>query len=328
MLNYTNRPLIGCSAKLEEVRDEINRIAPTSAPVLIRGESGTGKDLVALEIHLRSERADGPFIKVNCGALPDDLIESELFGCEKSAFTGAAFRKGKFEQADKGTIFLDEIAELSMRAQAKLLQVTETPTIDRLGGQRPIPVDFRLIVATNKNLEDMIRNGGFRSDLYYRLNMDLIRTPPLRERLDDIPLLVDYYIALYVTEARRLVTGAAQQVIDLFQQYSWPGNIRELQSVVRKTVFKGKNEVIRLEDLPFDFGQKTAAPPVTLGNYQERMQEHSRQLVSAALQQCDGDVTQAANLLGLSRSRLYDLIKRHGLNGNSGHNGKQPGWIE
>ena len=155
-----------------------------------------------------------------------------------------------------------------MRAQAKLLQVTETPAVDRLGGQHSIPVDFRLIVATNQNLEDMIRDGKFRSDLYYRLNMDMIRTPPLRERLDDIPLLVDYFIGCYVADARRLVTGAAPQVIDLLQQYSWPGNIRELQNVIRKAVFKGKNEVIRLEDLPFEFGQKTAAPPITLGNYQ------------------------------------------------------------
>jgi transcriptional regulator with PAS, ATPase and Fis domain len=328
MLNYPARPLIGCSAKVEEMRDEIARTAPTNATVMVRGEPGTGKDLVAQEIHLKSDRSNGAFVKVNCGALPEDLVESELFGCERGAFTGAVFRKGKFELANKGTIFLDEIGELSMRAQAKLLQVTETPAVDRLGGQHSIPVDFRLIVATNQNLEDMIRDGKFRSDLYYRLNMDMIRTPPLRERLDDIPLLVDYFIGCYVADARRLVTGAAPQVIDLLQQYSWPGNIRELQNVIRKAVFKGKNEVIRLEDLPFDFGQRTAAPPITLGNYQERMQEHSCKLVSAALKHCQGDRTQAAKLLGLSRSRFYDLVKLHGLDGKPGNNGQEPGWFE
>jgi len=248
MMNHHNPPMIGCSTPMEKLRGEIDQVAGMDLTVMIRGERGTGKDVVAREIHLKSKRAaGGPFIRVNCGALPEELVETELFGCSKGAYTGAEDRPGKFELAHGGTIFLDEVGELSRKAQPKLLHVTETLTVDRIGGRTPIPVDFRLIVATNRNLEEMVRQGTFRDDLYDRLNMFSIWVPPLRARLEDIPLLVDYFISDCVGQAKRLVTAAPQQVLDLFQQYSRPGNIRELRNVV-------KRQYGSLKDVPYCSG--------------------------------------------------------------------------
>ena len=320
-------PLIGCSATAEELRDEVQKVARTNLTVMIRGERGTGKDLVAGEIHLKSNRA-GSFIRVNCAGLPEELVETELFGCEKGAYTGAEARRGKFEQAHGGTIFLDEVGELSAKAQPKLLHVTETLAVDRVGGQRSIPVDFRLIVATNRNLEEMVRQGKFREDLYDRLNMDIIRVPALRERMEDIPLLAEYFRDRYANEAKRVVTHGSQQVLDLFQQYLWPGNVRELQNTIRRAVYRGRTEAIRVEDLPFDFAQRTAAPRVKLGNYHEMMQKHSRELIVGALTHCDGDRARAASLLGLSRSQLYRLVKMHNLDDDMSDNRSQEsGWM-
>src|SRR5712691_5015397 len=201
MANPQTRPLIGWGEKMQGTRVEIETMAPTNMNVMIRGERGTGKELVAQEIHLKSNRATGPFISVNCASLPETLIETELFGCEKGAFTGSEFRKGRFEQAHGGTLLLDEIGEFSMAVQPKLLRVLQEREVDRVGGKTPIPVDFRLIVSTNRNLEEMTRTGKFREDLYDRLNMDSIRVPPLRERLDDIPGLCEYFIGVYVPQA-------------------------------------------------------------------------------------------------------------------------------
>jgi transcriptional regulator with PAS, ATPase and Fis domain len=302
------------------LRDEIAKIAPTRLTVMIRGERGTGKELVAQEIHLRSDRASGPFISVNCAGLQDSLIESELFGCEKGAFTGAVFRKGKFELAHGGTLFLDEVAELSMIAQPKLLRVLSTREVDRVGGRQPIPSDFRLVVATNQNLEEMADHGKFRQDLYDRLNMDCIRVPPLRERPEDISTLADYFIGHYISQARRPVSGVSEQVLDMFRTYWWPGNVRELESIIHRAVFVGRTELIRAEDLSNDFVEKRAAGPVKVGNYHELMQKHSRQLVINALAQCGDSRLKAAALLGLSRSNFYSLLEQHGLNGKK--NGK------
>jgi transcriptional regulator with PAS, ATPase and Fis domain len=318
MMNHHIRPLIGWSDAMQDLRAHILRMAPTDMTLMIRGERGTGKELVAGELHLKSNRATGPFIRLNCAGLPETLVESELFGCEKGAFTGAEFRKGRFEQADGGTLMLDEVGDLSITAQPKLLRVLETREVDRVGGRRPIPVDFRLIVATNRNLEEMARTAKFREDLYDRLNMDIIHTPPLRDRLDDIPVLAEYFIGEYVPKARRQVTGVSQPVLDLLQKYWWPGNIRELENVIRRAVFTGQTELIRLEDLPFDFAAKSAAAPVTVGNYHERMQEFSRQLVQSALMHCRGNRRKAAMLLGLSKAQLYKLAKMRGLDGEPG----------
>ena len=215
------------------------------------------------------------------------------------------------------------------KAQPKLLHVTETLTVDRIGGRTPIPVDFRLIVATNRNLEEMVRQGTFRDDLYDRLNMFSIWVPPLRARLEDIPLLVDYFISDCVGQAKRLVTGAAQQVLDLFQQYSWPGNIRELRNVVKRGVFTGKTEWIRQEDLPFDFAQRLATPLSKLADHEEQLRELSHQLFVAALKQCHGNRSRAAVLLGLTRNKFYRLLKLHGLDGESSRNGPgESDWIQ
>jgi len=311
------------------LRGEVEQIACTDLTVMIRGEKGTGKDVVAREIYRRSNRAAGPFVRVNCASVPDELAESELFGCEKGAFTGAESRPGKFEQANGGTIFLDEVGELSMKIQPKLLHVTETLAVDRIGGRKPIPVDFRLIVATNRNLEEMVRQGKFRDDLYDRLNVVSIGVPPLRARMEDIPLLVDYFISDCAGEARRMVTGAAPQVLDLFQQYSWPGNIRELRNIVKRCVFTGRTESIRQEDLSFDFAQRLASPPVNLGNHDEQLRELSRQLVAGALKRCHDNKSKAADLLGVTRNKFYRLLKLHGLDGESPDNGNgESDWIE
>ncbi len=306
---------------------EIDSTAQTDLTVIIQGERGTGKELVAREIHLKSSRAAGPFIRVNCASLPETLVETELFGCERGAFTGAEFRKGRFEQAHGGTLLLDEIGELSLSAQPKLLRVLETREVDRVGGQRPVPADFRLIVSTNRDLKEMVRTGKFREDLYDRLNMDSIRTPPLRERLDDVPVLADYFVGFYVSDARRLVGGVSQQVLELFQTYSWPGNVRELDNVIRRGVFKGRSNEIRMADLPFGFAQSIAAAPVKLGNYHQMMQEnsrhYSRQLLLAALTRCNGSRPKAASLLQLSRAQFYKLAKTPGLDGEPADNGLQ-----
>jgi two-component system, NtrC family, response regulator AtoC len=328
MMNY-HGPLIGCSAKAEELRDEVRKVACTNLTVMILGERGTGKDLVASEIHLKSNRT-GSFVRVNCAGLPEELVETELFGCEKGAYTGALqARQGKFEQAHCGTIFLDEVGELSLKTQPKLLHVTETRAIDRVGGQRSIPVDFRLLVATKRNIEEMTRQGEFREDLYDRLNMDIIRVPSLRERMDDVPLLADYFRDRYANEAQRQVTAISQQVVDLFQQHLWPGNIRELQNTIRRGVYKSRTDTIRVDDLPFDFAKKIAEPAVMLGNYHDLMHAHSRRIIVGALTHCDGDKARALKILGLSRSQLYRLLKIHGLDEPSSGNGKGvTNWIQ
>ncbi len=328
MANPQTRPLIGWGEKMQGTRVEIETMAPTNMNVMIRGERGTGKELVAQEIHLKSNRATGPFISVNCAALPETLIETELFGCEKGAYTGAVRRRGRFELAHGGTLFLDEIGELSMMAQSKLLRVLETRKVDRVGSERPVPVDFRLLAATNQNLEEMIGTQRFRADLYDRLNMDTIRIPALRDRLEDIPVLAQYFIGVYVPEAGRPVRGVSPQVLDRFQTYDWPGNIRQLENVIRRAVFRAGSEMIRLEDLPFDFGKEPAAAPVKLGDYHQLMKEYSRQVVVEALKQCGGNRPKAAKLLRLSRAQFYRLAKMHGLDSESDPGSKESDWIQ
>ena len=330
-MSHHSPPIIGCSMPAEKMRDQIDRVARTDLAVMIRGERGTGKDVVAAEIHRKSNRAAGPFVRVNSSALPEELVESELFGCAKGAFTGAVERPGKFELANGGTIFLDEVAELSRTAQPKLLHVTETLHVDRIGGRTPIPVDFRLIVATNRNLEEMVQRGTFRDDLYDRLNTFSIWVPPLRERLVDLPLLVDYFIHNCASEANRMVQGVAPEVMDLFLRYTWPGNVRELRGIVRRGVFTGKSEWIGEEDLPSDFAQRMASPAVNLGSHDEQVKALSLRLIVSALEKFNGNKSQAMAYLGLTRPRFYRLLKLHGLyNGalTSSKNGHgEPEWI-
>jgi transcriptional regulator with PAS, ATPase and Fis domain len=248
-------------------------------------------------------------------------VETELFGCERGAYTDAVFRQGRFELAHLGTLFLDEIAELASKAQAKLLRALQEKEVDRVGGNRPVPADVRLIVATNRDLEEMMRTEQFRADLYDRLNMETIRVPPLRERLDDIEVLAEYFIGVVVPDARRMVTGLSQPVLDLFHTYLWPGNIRELENVIRRAVFRGRTQLIRLEDLPFDFAQKTASTTVVPGNYDKGMEEHSRRLIQAALAHCQGNRAKAIRLLGLQKSRFYRIVEMHGIDLDSANGG-------
>jgi transcriptional regulator with PAS, ATPase and Fis domain len=320
MANHHQRPLIGWSAAMQDLRTEIDKTAPMDFSVMIQGERGTGKEIVAQLMHLKSGRANGPFIRVNSASFPDTLIDTELFGCERGAFTGAEFRKGKFELAEGGTLLLDEIGEISMTAQPKLLRVLQEREVDRIGGKHPIPVNFRLITSTNKNLKAMARNGQFREDLLDRLNQDSIRIPPLRERREDIPTLCEYFIGEFVPKARRLVTGIASQVLDLFQTYSWPGNVRELENIIRIAVFKGRSEEIRMDDLPFEFAEQIATARLPLGNHDELIQEYSRRLCIAALKHCRGNKTKAMKLLGVERTRFYRMLEKHGLLNKSSNN--------
>ncbi len=310
--------LIGDSGLMNEVRELIRKAAPTDMTVLIHGESGTGKELVAEAIHRLSRRAKGPFVTMNCASLPESLIETELFGYKKGAFTGAGTdHAGKFELADGGTLFLDEIGELSLAAQAKLLRVLEKREIDRIGGGSPVSVDFRLIAATNRDLDQMAALGKFRPDLYYRLEVCTIRTPALRERPEDIVTLTYHFVFKSARRAGRVVCNISHDVMNLFIKYSWPGNVRQLQNVIQRVVFLGEGDRLELADVPMDFFQKTLLDSVKMGNYHKQMDNASRELVVQALKFTQGNAKKAAAVLGLNRKSLYRIAKRHGL-GNLG----------
>ncbi|MGH7354764.1 MAG: sigma-54-dependent transcriptional regulator, partial [Candidatus Rokuibacteriota bacterium] len=243
--------IVGTSAVVEELRQQIAVAAPTTGRVLIHGESGSGKELVARAIHARSTRAEGPFVEVNCAAVPEDLIESELFGHERGAFTGAvARRRGKFELAHGGTLFLDEIGDMSLKTQAKVLRVLEEQAFERVGGKETIRVDVRVITASNQNLQDQIAGGRFREDLFYRLNVIPIEVPPLRRRKEDIPALVEHFIALFSAENGRRPKTIAAEALAYFLTYDWPGNVRELRNMVERLVIMAPRDVIGPEDLP------------------------------------------------------------------------------
>jgi len=310
----SGRSLIGHSEAMEYLRKSIRKAAATDMTVLIQGETGTGKELVARAIHRESRRAGCPFVAVNCANLPESLVESELFGYEKGAFTGAdTNKKGRFELANAGTVFLDEIGEISLAVQAKLLRVLEEHEIDRVGGQRPVRIDFRLIAATNRDLEGMAGSGKFREDLYYRLNVDLIRTPALRERPEDIAELALHFALHYGRQTPRVVQGVSREVLDLFRNYSWPGNVRELQNVIQRAVLTGESDMVAPEDLPPGFFRKTVLASVRLGNYHNAMHELSRQLCVCALAAARGNGRKAAGLLELNRTSFYRIARRHGL---------------
>jgi transcriptional regulator with GAF, ATPase, and Fis domain len=307
-------PMIGRSKAMEELRSAIRRTALTDMTVLIQGETGTGKELVARAIHGESARAGRPMIAMNCASLPESLVETELFGHERGAFTGAdASRKGKFEQADGGTLFLDEVGETSLAVQAKLLRVLQEGEIDKVGGQKPFRVDFRLIAATNRDLLEMVADGKFREDLYYRLNVDIIRTTPLRERPEDIGELAQHFFEHYAPLARRAVEGIAPVVLDLLRNYPWKGNVRELQNVIQRAVLAGQSDMVELEDLPPCFFPETVTSTVGSGGYYKAMREQSRQLCVWALTASKGNRRIAAKLLGLNRTAFYRIVRQNGL---------------
>ena len=302
--------MVGDSPRMAELCRVISKVATTDATVLLLGESGTGKELAARAIHFNSPRADKPFMALNCAALTESLLESELFGHEKGAFTGAiAQKKGKIEVAEGGTLFLDEIGELALSLQAKLLRVLQEREFDRVGGGRPIKANIRLIAATNRQLDQAIKDGAFRQDLYFRLNVVSLRVPPLRERREDIPLLSNYFTSELAKKVGRRVKGISPKALDHLTRYDWPGNVRELQNAIERAIVLGTTEYILPEDLPEFLLQKESPLAVETTDYHQAIKETKRQLVLRVLKQTNGNYTQAAKLLGIHANNLHRLIR-------------------
>jgi DNA-binding NtrC family response regulator len=328
--------IIGANTAMREIYAILEKVADTTATVLITGESGTGKELIARALHDNSSRNSSAFIRVNCGAIPRDLMEAELFGYERGAFTGAVTSKpGRFELAHGGTLFLDEIAEIPVEMQVKLLRAIQEGEIDRVGGIKPIKVDVRLIAATNRDLKKEIASGRFREDLYYRLNVVPIHLPPLRERRSDIPLLVDHFLAIHAARFKKLASSIAPEARDALVNYAWPGNIRELENVIERCVLLSDGDVIQLQNLPPEVraalsGSPVSSPPgpvsdddegdgdgAASGGLKEQVREATarleKDLIVKALTQTGQNVTQAAKLLKISRKSLQIKMKELGL---------------
>jgi len=301
--------MIGESAKMKAVYQFIGRVAPTEATVLILGESGTGKELAARAIHRNSARADKPFVAINCAALTETLLESEMFGHEKGSFTGAiAQKKGKIEVAAGGTLFLDEIGEMPLSMQAKLLRVLQEREFERVGGTRTIPADIRLMTATNRELEDLARSGAFRQDLYYRLNVVSFQMPPLRDRRDDIPLLASYFIRKHAEKCKRKVAGLSGKARQCLQNYDWPGNVRELENAIERAVVLGSSDQILPEDLP-EALLDTAPAVTSVNHYHDGLNQAKKQLIMKAYEEARGNYTESARILGVHPNYLHRLIR-------------------
>jgi DNA-binding NtrC family response regulator len=315
--------LLGSTEAMRHVFESIRRVAPSNTTVIVRGESGTGKELTARAIHENSPRRGGSFVSVNCAALPEGLMEAELFGYEKGAFTGAvAAKEGRIEMAHRGTLFLDEIGTLPPTLQSKLLRVLEDHSLVRLGGKKAIRVDFRLISATNEDLEQAVRRGHFREDLYYRIHVVPIFLPPLRERVEDIPLLLDYFLRVYCTANRLATMRLSHEALGALKHYSWPGNVREMENLVQRLVLMTEQEEIGLDDLPPEVraaakhaGRSAITIPERGFDLDEEVAGYERRLVEAALAQAKGVKTQAARLLGVDDNRIKYLCRKHRLGG-------------
>jgi len=304
--------MIGESPRMREIYRFIERIAPANATVLIRGESGTGKELVAHAIHNNSERSGQQFVAINCAVLSETLLESELFGYEKGAFTGAvAQKRGRLEVANGGTLFLDEVGELTPATQSKLLRVLQERQFERVGGTRTIDVDVRIIAATNRNLEEAIKDGTFRQDLYYRLNVISLTLPALRERREDIHLLARHFVAKYSKKCKRLVSGISPETRECLLGYDWPGNVRELENAIERAVVLGNSDVIVPDDLPETLLTMTASESPS--NLHEAVLEMKKQYILRTLEQTNSNYTEAANLLGIHPTNLHRLIRTLGL---------------
>ena len=314
--------MVGSSPQMTELRALIARVAPTEARVLISGESGTGKELVAAAIHAASPRADAPFVRVNCAAIPRELVESEMFGHERGAFTGATERRtGRFEQADGGTLFLDEVGDLSGEAQAKLLRALEAGEIERVGGERAIPVDVRVVSATNKDLERAAKEGQFREDLLYRLNVFPIAIAPLRERPGDIPELVRHFAALVTQRIGRQAVTVSPEAMDLLVRHAWPGNVRELANIVERLIILSPRSTVMPDDvasaLPARNGESAALPNPVAETLElaDELDRFERTLIARALSAAGGSVAEAARRLSTDRANLYRRMKRLGIEG-------------
>jgi Nif-specific regulatory protein len=306
--------MIGESPAMHAVHEFIGRVAATDSTVLIGGESGTGKELVARAIHRNSARVKGPFVAVNCAALTESLLEDELFGHERGAFTGAvAMKKGRFEVAEGGTLFLDEIGELAPALQTKLLRVLQTREFERVGGVRTIKTDVRVVAATNRDLAAAIRAGQFRQDLYFRLNVLSVTVPPLRERREDIPLLARYFAAKFCQKLGKRCAGISPKAIAALLRHDWPGNVRELENAIERAVVLGASEEIMPEDLPETIFESGAAAAAGTGGYQDAVVEAKRKVVREALERANGVYTEAARLLDMHPNYLHRLVKTLGL---------------
>jgi two-component system, NtrC family, nitrogen regulation response regulator NtrX len=314
--------LVGESPAIQALRIQIQSAAPSHGRVLIRGESGTGKELIARAIHRQSLRAESPFVEVNCAAIPDELIESELFGHERGSFTGATTkRRGKFELADGGTIFLDEVGDMSLKTQAKVLRVLQEQTFERVGGNETMTVDVRVIAASNKNLEDEIQRGSFREDLFYRLNVIPFEVSPLRDRKEDIPLLSSHFLRRFSREYGKREKVLDPDAMDLLVQHPWPGNVRELRNVMERMVIMVAQEVIRQEDLApslrarvFAGADGAAGPaPESEGTLREARDQFEREFILRRLKDTHWNITRAAERLGIERSNLHRKMKGYGI---------------
>ena len=313
-----NHEMIGTSGAMVRLTEQIMMVAPTNASVLITGENGTGKELVARSVHFHSQRREKPFIEINCAAIPEELIESELFGHEKGAFTGANSKKiGKFQLADQGTLFLDEIGDMSLKTQAKILRVLQEKQFQRVGGDRTLQVDVRVIAATNKKLEEEIAKGQFREDLYYRLNVVPIEVPSLKDRLQDLPMLVAAFLEEAAHKSRAPKKGMTPEAVGLLQQYSWPGNVRELKNLVERLVIMTADKLITADHLPKPYNPQMAAAEsqplealFTIKELKEARQLFEHYFIQRKLHENDNNVTHTAKSIGVERSYLHRRIKK------------------
>ncbi|MBM4270633.1 MAG: sigma-54-dependent Fis family transcriptional regulator [Deltaproteobacteria bacterium] len=308
--------LTGVSGPIMELKEMIGIVAPTNAWILIMGENGTGKELVARSIHRQSKRAHKPFVEVNCAAIPEDLIESELFGHEKGAFTGATEKKrGKFDLAHEGTIFLDEVADMSLKAQAKILRILQEKKIERVGGSTLIPTDVRVLAASNKNLEEEMEAGRFRQDLFYRLNVIPLRVPPLRERKEDIPVLLNWFLKEFAVKEGVGEKSIAYDAMAKLMAHDWPGNVRELKNIIERLVITVPQDEISANDVPLLGAERQtldASVPLSLADsLREAKMEFEKKYIVKKLLEFDGNISKTAEAIGLERSNLHRKIKRY-----------------
>jgi transcriptional regulator with GAF, ATPase, and Fis domain len=304
------RSLVGEGARMKEVYQFLKRVAPTDSTVLIEGESGTGKELAARALHRNSPRSSKPFVAINCSAIPEALLESDLFGHERGAFTGAAsLKKGRLEVADGGVVFLDEVGELAPTLQVKLLRVLQEREFERVGGTHPIKVDIRLIAATNSNLEQAIREGSFRQDFYYRLAVLKITMPTLRDRSEDIPMLVRHLVQKHAKRCKVKPRPVSREALSLLRNYDWPGNVRELENAIERALVLGSSDMILPEDLPESLLERPSAPGMTEAKYHAAVKELKRRLILDAVEQTQGSYADAARVLGVHPNYLHRLIR-------------------
>ncbi len=312
--------IIGHSKAIKDLIDQIRMVAPTDACVLITGENGTGKELVAHNIHWFSKRSSKPMVEINCAAIPDELIETELFGYEKGAFTGAnSMKKGKFDLAHHGTIFLDEIGDMSLKAQSKILRILQEKRFERVGGSSPIEVDVRVVAATNKNLEEEIKKGRFREDLYFRLNVVPIRVPPLRERIEDIPDLINWFVKEFSISTNLEPKIFSEQAVEMLKEYPWPGNVRELKNLVERLIIMTPEDTIEPRHIPAPYNREKEKDEeeldqlFKLGSLKEAKNEFEKLFIANKLKEFRGNISQTAEAINVERSYLHKKIKMYGI---------------